>query len=219
MKESCGAWLNPSRCRICLQTGANLVYTPETGISLRGLSQDIDFLKKRYMQDVAGKSEGRLVIRSEKASKTYTTEVVTNILAEEGKELFDSRYVALGHTLQGGVPSPRDRTRAIRLTVKCVDFLEKHHRRKLAGQAVDEQDPDVATIVIQGAGIRFVSQAEMRDAADFKNRRGKVQWWAPTRDLVDTMAGRINLEDVSLRRETAFDSSSELLCFPSIELH
>ncbi|KAK4058394.1 6-phosphofructokinase, alpha subunit [Microbotryomycetes sp. JL221] len=177
-----------------LATGANLVYTPERGIRLQDLVEDVRFLRKRYMQDVAGKSEGRLVIRSEKASKTYTTEVLTNILGEEGKDLFDSRYVALGHTLQGGVPSPRDRTRAIRLTIKCIDWMEKHHVRKLEGKSVKFQDPDVASIVVQGAGIRFASVEEMMDAADFKNRRGKEQWWYPIKELVDTMAGRINLE-------------------------
>lgn len=40
------------------------MYTPENGISLKMLQQDVEFLKKRYTQDVAGKSEGRLVIRS-----------------------------------------------------------------------------------------------------------------------------------------------------------
>ncbi|GAA5887277.1 hypothetical protein JCM6882_002471 [Rhodosporidiobolus microsporus] len=169
-----------------LATGANLVYTPEKGITLKQLTADVDFLKKRYLQDVKGKSEGRLVIRSEKASKTYTTEVITNILADEGKDLFDSRLVALGHTLQGGVPSPRDRTRAVRLTVKCIDWLEKENVAASSGSA---------SIAIQGAGIRFVPVDEMMDAADFKNRRGKVQWWQSTQKLVDVLAGRVNLED------------------------
>ncbi|GAA5839842.1 hypothetical protein JCM11251_001229 [Rhodosporidiobolus azoricus] len=169
-----------------LATGANLVYTPEQGITLKQLTADVDFLKKRYLQDVKGKSEGRLVIRSEKASKTYTTEVITNILADEGKDLFDSRLVALGHTLQGGVPSPRDRTRAVRLTVKCIDWLEQQN------VASSNQS---ASIAIQGAGIRFVPVDEMMDAADFKNRRGKVQWWQSVQKLVDVLAGRVNLED------------------------
>ncbi|SGY46928.1 BQ5605_C001g00482 [Microbotryum silenes-dioicae] len=173
-----------------LATGANLVYTPENGISLGMLQRDVEFLKKRYSQDVAGKSEGRLIILAEKASKTYTTQVVTNIFAEEGKDSFDARSVALGHTLQGGVPSPRDRTRAIRLTVKCIDFLEKHHNQKLQNLAPDPQDPDAATIVIEGASIRFASLEEMVQAADFKNRRGKVQWWTSAKELVETMAGK-----------------------------
>ncbi|GAA5860004.1 hypothetical protein JCM8547_003054 [Rhodosporidiobolus lusitaniae] len=174
-----------------LATGANLVYTPEKGITLKQLSADVDFLKKRYSQDVKGKSEGRLVIRSEKASKTYTTEVITNILADEGKDVFDSRLVALGHTLQGGVPSPRDRTRAVRLTVKCIDWLEKQN-------VSASSNPGAASIAIQGAGIRFVGVDEMMAAADFKNRRGKQQWWTPVETLVDVLAGRKNLENEPL---------------------
>ncbi|GAA6034879.1 hypothetical protein JCM8097_009347 [Rhodosporidiobolus ruineniae] len=174
-----------------LATGANLVYTPETGITLKQLATDVDFLKKRYSQDVKGKSEGRLVIRSEKASKTYTTEVITNILADEGKDLFDSRLVALGHTLQGGVPSPRDRTRAVRLTVKCIDWLEQQNVAQSSG---------AASIAIQGAGIRFVPIDEMTAAADYKNRRGKVQWWQPVQKLVDVLCGRVNLEDAPLHQ-------------------
>ncbi|KAL8287052.1 hypothetical protein RQP46_004058 [Phenoliferia psychrophenolica] len=176
-----------------LATGANLVYTPEIGITLKGLQQDVEFLKKRYQQDVPGKSEGRLVIRSEHASKTYTTQVVTDILAEEGDHLFDSRSVSLGHTLQGGIPSPRDRTRAVRLAVKCIDFLEKHFNRGLEGYELDPIDPDVATIVIEGPGIRFAGVKEMVHQADFKNRRGKTAWWAPMVDMVALMSGRVDL--------------------------
>ena len=113
--------------------------------------------------------------------------------------------VALGHTLQGGVPSPRDRTRAIRLAVKCIDFLEQHHNRRLQGLLVDPNKPDVASIVIEGPGIRLVGTKEMLAAADLKNRRGKTAWWAPMKELVDTMAGRVNLEDVRLLPLLAFE--------------
>jgi len=128
---------------------------------------------------------------AERASKTYTTEVLSNILAEEGKDLFDSRLVSLGHTLQGGVPSPRDRTRAVRLTVKCIDWLEQQHAQ--AGG-----NPGAASIAIQGAGIRFVAVDEMMQQADIKNRRGKEQWWEPMQRLVDVLSGRVNLENEPL---------------------
>lgn len=39
------------------------MYTPEGGISLDMLRRDVKFLKTRYMLDLPGKSEGRLVIR------------------------------------------------------------------------------------------------------------------------------------------------------------
>ena len=40
-----------------------LVYTPEDGISLKLLQEDVEFLRQRYSLDVKGKSEGRLVIK------------------------------------------------------------------------------------------------------------------------------------------------------------
>ena len=45
------------------QVGAVLVYTPEAGISLKLLQEDVEFLTKRYQLDTKGKSEGRLVIK------------------------------------------------------------------------------------------------------------------------------------------------------------
>jgi len=46
-----------------LAVGAVLVYTPEDGISLKLLQDDVEFLRKRYELDTKGKSEGRLVIK------------------------------------------------------------------------------------------------------------------------------------------------------------
>lgn len=46
-----------------LAVGAVLVYTPEEGISLKTLLEDVEFLKERYKLDEKGKQEGRLVIR------------------------------------------------------------------------------------------------------------------------------------------------------------
>ena len=47
----------------CNKTGASLVYTPEQGMDLDLLRDDVKFLKLRFGLDVKGKSEGRLVIR------------------------------------------------------------------------------------------------------------------------------------------------------------
>ena len=45
------------------KTGASMVYTPEEGMDLDLLRDDVKFLKLRYGLDAKGKSEGRLVIR------------------------------------------------------------------------------------------------------------------------------------------------------------
>ena len=40
-----------------------MVYTPERGIDLDMLRNDVKFLKRRYGLDAKGKAEGRLVLR------------------------------------------------------------------------------------------------------------------------------------------------------------
>lgn len=176
-----------------LAVGASVVYTPEVGISLDLLRTDVNFLKIRYALDVKGKSEGRLVILSEKASSVYTTDVVTKVLAEEGRGLFDSRSASLGHTLQGGIPSPIDRARAVRLSIKCMKFLEQHaqsHARRASPESA-------AVITIQGTSIKLTPVHEMVQHADMKKRVGKNPWWAGIKRLTETLGGRIELLDAN----------------------
>ncbi|BEJ12888.1 hypothetical protein CspHIS471_0300620 [Cutaneotrichosporon sp. HIS471] len=179
-----------------LAVGALLVYTPEQGINLSCLVEDVEFLKERYALDEKGKSEGRLVIRSEKSSSVYTTEVITNILKEEGAELFDARSASLGHTLQGGVPSPLDRTRAARLAMLSMQFLEKHaqpssqafHRRRAGEDMIAHET--AAMIAIRGSKIVFASMSDVQNHTDMKRRRGTDVWWAGVKGLTEVMGGR-----------------------------
>ncbi|KAJ7104197.1 phosphofructokinase domain-containing protein [Mycena belliarum] len=178
-----------------LAVGACLVYTPEVGINLDMLKRDVRFLKARYKLDVKGKSEGRLVIRNEVASSVYTTEVITKIFKEEGGKLFDSRSASLGHTLQGGIPSPTDRARAVRLSLKCMAFVERHHQ--LLQQQTDKPrvaGPETAAVItIQSGSIAWVPVQEMVQHADMVNRRGKTEWWAGIKDLVEDLVARPQL--------------------------
>ncbi|KDN45655.1 hypothetical protein RSAG8_04739, partial [Rhizoctonia solani AG-8 WAC10335] len=162
-----------------LAVGAAVVYTPEVGISLDLLRTDVNFLKTR-------KSEGRLVIMSEKASSVYTTDVVTKVLAEEGRGLFDSRAASLGHTLQGGIPSPIDRARAVRLSIKCMKFLEQH-AHSYSRRASPES---AAVITVQGTTIKLTPVHEVVQHADMKKRIGKNPWWAGLKQLTETLGVR-----------------------------
>ena len=195
------------------QTGAVLVYTPERGINLNSLKGDVKFLKNRYSLDSKGKSEGRLVIRSgvspilwvfrlnlfshrnEAASSVYTTDFLTNMLKEEGGDLFDARSASLGHTLQGGIPSPLDRARAVRLSLKCIVFLEMHHNLLAVKPPTQRHatDDSAAVITIQGSSVKWVPVQEMVPHADMKNRRGKTAWWGKMSDLVESLVGRHQL--------------------------
>ncbi|SNX88154.1 probable 6-phosphofructokinase [Melanopsichium pennsylvanicum] len=193
-----------------LAAGAVLVYTPEAGIGLHQLGKDVAFLKKRFLLDVKGKSEGRLVIRNEKSSDVFTTEVITKILKEEGDTLFDARSASLGHTLQGGVPSPLDRVRATRLALKCCEFLESEALKqrsnhsshasssssKLSASEKSYSDETAVMITIQGSTICFTSATEMAKNADMKNRRGKEAWWHELKALVELLGGRTALAEL-----------------------
>ena len=180
------------------------------------LRKDVKFLKTRYSLDAKGKSEGRIVIRcvcycgcaihviynessSETSSSVYTTEVLTNMFKEEGGALFDARSASLGHTLQGGTPSPTDRARAVRLSLKCMAFIERHHWELQAQPPKTRQAraESAAVITIQASSIEWVPVLDMVKHADMKNRRGKEGWWMGLHELVEALVGRSQL--VSLR--------------------
>jgi len=180
-----------------LAVGAVLVYTPEAGISLRRLLDDVEFLKERYALDEQGKSEGRLVIKSEKSSTVYSTEVLTKILKEEGKELFDARSASLGHTLQGGVPAPQDRTRAARMALLSMQFIEKHASPNAQAYHPKKKSPvkteTAAMIAIRGSKIVYPTMEQVLSETDMKLRRGTNVWWSNVKDLVEVMGGRTGL--------------------------
>ncbi|KAI0787640.1 6-phosphofructokinase [Fomes fomentarius] len=175
-----------------LATGACIVYTPERGIDLDMLRNDVKYLKRRYALDAKGKSEGRLVLRNEISSDVYTTEMIMKMFKEEGGSLFDSRSASLGHTLQGGIPSPTDRTRAVRLSLKCMNFIEMHHEQLLKQQSRTKQAPpeSAAVITIQGTSVQWVPVQDMVVHADMKNRRGLHAWWDNFHQLVEALVAR-----------------------------
>ncbi|KAF8896399.1 PFK protein [Infundibulicybe gibba] len=178
-----------------LATGACLVYTPEQGMDLDTLRRDVRFLKTRYSLDIKGKSEGRLVIRNEAASSVYSTKFITKMFKEEGGSLFDARSASLGHTLQGGVPSPMDRARAVRLSLKCMAFIENHHNllQSQTGSSRHATGESAAVITIQASSVIWVPVKEMVQHADMENRRGKVAWWDGIKELVEALVGRPQL--------------------------
>jgi 6-phosphofructokinase 1 len=111
---------------------------------------------------------------------------------EEGGDLFDARSASLGHTLQGNVPSPTDRARAVRLSLKCMAFLEEHHNLLEAKPLKQRQatDESAAVITIQRSHVKWVPVQNMLLHADMKNRRGKTAWWDGMRDLAWALVGK-----------------------------
>jgi len=171
-----------------LSIGALAVYTPEEGINLKMLEHDIDSLKESFASDRGMNRAGKLILRSEKSSKTYTTDLIAAMIYEEAKGRFESRTSVPGHVQQGGTPSPMDRVRAVRLAVKCVQFLEDNLRAPKEILA----DPTTASVIgIKGAAVIFtpISVLEKEDTV-WKERRPKSAFWMPISKIADILSGR-----------------------------
>lgn len=133
------------------------------------------------------------VNRNETSSRVYTTNVITEMFREEGGALFDSRSAALGHTLQGGVPSGIDRARAVRLSLRCLAFIEEQAEllaKQPAHKARVAPPESAAVITIQESSVKWVPVQDMVQEADMANRRGKTAWWSGIKDLVEELAGK-----------------------------
>ena len=135
--------------------------------------------------------------------------MLTKMLIEEGGSLFDARSASLGHTLQGGVPSPMDRARAARLSLRCMTFMEEHHKKllKQPPHKTRHAGPESASVItVQSGTVEMVPVQEMLKHADMVNRRGKAYWWVGITDLAEQLAGRpqfLGLKGIDLRAEAA----------------
>lgn len=136
----------------------------------------------------------------------YTTDVITKIFKEEGGKLFDSRSASLGHTLQGGIPSPMDRARAVRLSLKCMAFIEQQHALLLKqsgnGKAPQAGPESAAVITIQGSALKWVPVQEMVPHADMENRRGKDEHWRKVVGLVEALVARPQILEKARRSQS-----------------
>lgn len=119
-----------------LITGGTYSYIHEEGVKLADLMRETKHLKNRFSED---KRQGRIILRNEFCSDTYSAEVMSKIFEEEADGLFDSRWVSLGHIVQGGRPSPLDRIRATRLAVMAVNYIEAFLCPERLSDGISEQ--------------------------------------------------------------------------------
>lgn len=181
-----------------LSIGALAVYIPEEGISIHMLARDIEFLRENFKNDKGSSRAGKIILRNEKASNTYTTQVIADMIAEEAQGRFECKAAVPGHYQQGGKPSPMDRVRALRMAIKCMQFMEG-----FAGQSKDEimkNDLSASVIGIQGSEVVFSGLGGEKGlenvATDWKSRRPKNEFWLDMKDTVDILSGRPKTTDV-----------------------
>jgi 6-phosphofructokinase 1 len=158
-----------------LATGAERVYLPEEGITLADLQRDVTDLCDGF---IAGKRLG-LVIRSEKADPHYTTNFLATLFEKEGGELFDVRQTILGHTQQGGSPTPYDRIQANRLATRAM--------LRLIELADSGQAESLCIGRLQGQ-IAFTDLAPLPDLVEAGVHRPRVEGWLALNDVARLMS-------------------------------
>jgi 6-phosphofructokinase 1 len=158
-----------------MATGAEQVYMPEDGITLDKLRVDVAHLVEEFRN---GQRLG-LVVRSECADESYTTDFLVTLFAKESQGMFDVRRCVLGHTQQGGRPSPYDRIQATRLTARALDYLIEQSANDLA--------PAVC-IGRRGGEIHFTSLAYLPDLVEPGARRPREQHWRSLAEIAAAVA-------------------------------
>lgn len=158
-----------------LASGAERVYLHEEGVTLDNLRDDVARLKEDF---AAGKRLG-VMIRSEGANATYSTNFICALLEEEGRGLFTARECVLGHLQQGGNPSPFDRILGTRLATKCINFLE--------GQ-IGQSESESACIGLLRGSYKFTELRDLPRLMDVENGRPREQWWLALRPIARILA-------------------------------
>ncbi len=172
-----------------LGVGASAVYTPEEGVSLDMLAADVRHLKEVFAHDKGQSRAGRLILVNEKASKVYSAKLIAEIIREEAHGRFESRDSIPGHVQQGGVPSPMDRCRAVRLAIKCIQHLESFGPR--SHSRCKDDDLSTTVIGIQGASVVLTPVKELEEKeTDWPNRRPRTAYWSAMKEVVDILGGR-----------------------------
>ena len=169
--------------------GATTSYIVEEGIDLQMIQNDVAHLKRLYTNDRI--NEGRVILRNENVSETYSTETLSKIFKEEANGLFDSRTAILGHLQQGGLPSPLDRIRAAQLATLTVEWIEENATKSTIKWMPTIYNNDEKTIaVVGGRGDKnvFTPVCALMETVDVKHRKSEKSWWMKYRPLIKQMA-------------------------------
>lgn len=158
-----------------LASGAERVYLHEEGVTLDNLRDDVAHIKRGFE---GGKRLG-VILRSEGANPTYSTDFMCALLEEEGKDLFTSRQCILGHLQQGGNPTPFDRILGTRLSAKSIAYLEEQ---------MEKRSQESACIGLLRGAYRFTDLRDVPRLMDVPNGRPKDQWWMSLRHVARIMA-------------------------------
>jgi 6-phosphofructokinase 1 len=181
-----------------LAIGAVAVYIPEEGVNIHMIARDIEFLRENFKNDRGASRAGKIILNNERASETYKTQVIADMIKDEARGRFESRAAVPGHYQQGGKPSPMDRIRALRMAIKCMQHIEDRFTNKSRNEiAADEMS--AAVIGVQGSEVVFSALGGKNgleeSATDWVDRRPLNEFWMSMKETVDILSGRPKVSD------------------------
>ncbi|OZC05729.1 6-phosphofructokinase family protein, partial [Onchocerca flexuosa] len=165
-----------------MASGADAAYIYEEIFDVHELLNDIRVIAEK-MQTGA---QRYLIVRNEKASENYTSEFIRQLFTEEGKGIFSTRTNILGHTQQGGNPSPFDRLFGAKMGARAVVHLLEQMKEY---KKTNVHHPGTATLQgLIGKHVCLTPVEELVEDADFVHRLPMEQWWMKLRPLLRILA-------------------------------
>uniref|UniRef100_A0A915Q3E9 6-phosphofructokinase n=1 Tax=Setaria digitata TaxID=48799 RepID=A0A915Q3E9_9BILA len=180
--ETMGGYCGYLATLSAMASGADAAYIYEEIFDVHELINDIRIIAEK-MQTGA---QRYLIVRNEKASQNYTSEFIRQLFTEEGKGTFSTRTNVLGHTQQGGNPSPFDRLFGAKMGARAVvHLLGQMKEFKKSGLCY----PGTATLQgLIGKYVCLTPVEELVEDADFVHRLPMEQWWMKLRPLLRILA-------------------------------
>ena len=182
-----------------LASGADSAYIFEEPIDIKVLEKDVDHLINKFKNGM----ERGIVIRNEKCNEHYTTEFISGMLAQEGKDHFVTRTNVLGHLQQGDRPSPFDRILGTKYAASAVKHLlaQLEESTDETGRVVTNSHNTASVLGLIGLQYVCTPVADLRPDTDFKHRIPRNQWWMQLRPLIRMLSRHQEAFEGELHRE------------------
>ncbi|CAH6723042.1 ATP-dependent 6-phosphofructokinase subunit alpha [[Candida] jaroonii] len=175
-----------------LVTGSIATYTPEKTINLKTIQEDLSLIFEIFANDRGEDKNGKIIIRNELSSKIYDTELISDILKENGKKRFETRTAIPGHVQQGFTPSSMDRMHAINFGIKSMEFIEDIYG--VNGPKAENVDNHVVIGLI-GSKIEYNSISELYKDANIELRKSNTIHWEKMNKVGDILSGRLRIRE------------------------
>ncbi|XP_060930595.1 phosphofructokinase, muscle a [Limanda limanda] len=168
-----------------LAAGADAAYIFEEKFNIKDLEMNVNHLLQKMKTTV----KRGLILRNENSNANYTTDFIFNLYSEEGKGIFDCRKNVLGHTQQGGTPTPFDRNFGTKMGAKSVLWLTEKLKTCYRHGRIFANTADSACVLgMKKRSLTFQPLTELKEDTDFEHRIPKTQWWLKIRPIMKILA-------------------------------